>query len=71
MQPSGNLVSYLSCLPGEDNCPVLGVGSMVMHATLSPSFSNNSWFCAVIFLRGNKTFTFTNERTNDSIGLGM
>lgn len=60
MQPSMTLGPYLSCLLG-DNCPVLGVGSMVMHATLSPFFSNNSWFYAVIFLYGNKIFTFKNK----------
>lgn len=45
-----------------DNCPVLGVGSMVMHATLLPFFSNSSWFYAVIFLYGNKILTFKSKQ---------
>lgn len=61
MQPSMTLGPYLSCLLG-DNCPVLGVGSMVMHVTLSPFFSNNSWFYAVIFLHSNKILTFKSNQ---------
>lgn len=54
MPPSMSRVSCLSCLLGNGNCPVLscpvlGVETMGLHATLSPSFSNSSWFYAVFF----------------------